>query len=145
MEDKEKKPDRPVWSLHRTRHPFFLLENGEEDWDLHEFSSPSGLTISEDDHHIYIEAALPGMRPSEIDMTFDKGTLWIKAEKREESKDRKRKYYRKALNTFSYQVTVPGDVDESKQPEAVCKDGVLLVSFSKKTTGPSKKIPIKEG
>ena len=145
MEEKGKKVERSIWPYRRNRHPFSLLENIEDDWDLQDFSSPTGLSVSEDDQHVYVEAALPGIRPEEIDMVFEKGVLWIKAEKRDEAEDKKKKYYRKALNTFSYQIAVPGDIDEAKQPEAICKHGVLQVIFSKKTSGPSKKIPIKEG
>ena len=144
MEEKNKKLERSLWTFHR-RHPFSVLENIEDDWDLHDFSSPSGLSVSEDDYHVFVEAALPGIRPEEIDMIFEKGILWIKAEKKEESEDKKKKYYRKALSTFSYQVAVPGDIDETKQPDATCKNGILRVAFAKKTAGPSKKIPIKEG
>jgi len=139
-----KEQDRPFWPFQRQRHPFSFLENIDDDWDLHDFTNSSGLTISEDDDHVFIEAALPGITPNEVDMTYDKGILWIKAEKEEEDK-KKRKYYRKALATFSYRVAVPGEVDESQDPEAICKNGVLKVTFRKKHKGTSKKIHIKEG
>lgn len=129
----------------RSRFPFSLFENIEDDWDFHEFTSPSGLSVSEDDQHVFIEAALPGIKIDEIEMTFDKGILWIKAEKKEETEDKKKKFYRKAMSSFSYRVAVPGEIEESKQPEASCKNGILKVTFSKTKGGTSKKIPIKEG
>jgi len=129
----------------RPRFPFSLFENVEDDWDLHEFSSPSGLGVSEDDNHVYIEAALPGIKTEEIDMVFDKGILWIKAEKEDETEDKKKKYYRKSMSSFSYRIAVPGDIDEFKEPDAICKNGVLKVTFFKTKKGLSKKIPIKEG
>lgn len=135
---------RPFWPFQRHRHPFSFLENMEEDWDLPDFTNSSGLSISEDDEHVFVEASLPGISPQEVDMTYDKGILWIKAEKIEEE-DKKKKFYRKALSTFSYRVAVPGDIDESKQPDAFCKNGILKVIFSKKHKGQAKKIPIKEG
>ena len=137
---------RSFWPRQRLRHPFSFLENVEDDWDLHEFTNPSGLTVSEDEAHVFVEAALPGIRSEEIEMIYDKGVLWIKAEKKEESEDKKKKYYRKALSTFSYRIAVPGEIEESKQPEAICKNGMLKVTFFKTDKkGPSKKIPIKEG
>lgn len=136
---------RHFWPFPRSRHPFSFLENVDDDWDLHEFTNPTGLTVSEDDEHIIVEAAIPGIRSDEIDMIYDKGILWIKAEKKEESENKKKKFYRKALSTFSYRIAVPGDTDESKQPDAICKNGILKVSFSKAHKGPSKKIPIKAG
>ena len=127
------------------RHPFSLFENIDDDWAFNEFSSPSGLTVSEDDAHVYVEAALPGIKIDEIEMVFDKGVVWIKGEKKEETEDRKKKFYRKAMSTFSYRVAVPGDVDESKEPNAVIKNGVLRVTFFKTKEARAKKIPIIEG
>ncbi|MCI0382108.1 MAG: Hsp20/alpha crystallin family protein [Chlamydiae bacterium] len=144
MGENKKIVPRSFWSFPRLRFPFSPFEN-EDDWDLQEFSSPSGLSVSEDDAHVYIEAAIPGIKPEEIEMTFDKGVLWIKAEKREETEDKKKKFYRKAMSTFSYRVAVPGDIEESKEPEATCKNGVIKITFLKAKKGPTKKIPIKPG
>lgn len=54
----------------------------EEDW-LAE-SGPSGLTVSEDEKNVYIEAAVPGLEPKDIEVNFHKGFLWIKGEAKEE-------------------------------------------------------------
>ena len=147
MAEEKNKMDHPrsFWSFPRARFPFSLFENVDDDWNVHEFISPSGLGVSEDEQHVYIEAALPGIKTDEIDMFFDKGVLWIKGEKKEESEDKKKKFYRRAMSTFSYRVAVPGNIDESKQPNAVCKNGVLKVTFFKTQKGVSKKIPVKEG
>lgn len=139
-EDLKKLESRSFW---KSRHPFSFLENIDDDWDLKEFSSPSGLSVSEDDQHVCVEAAVPGIRPDEIEMIYDKGILWIKAEKKEETEDKKRKFYRKAMSAFSYRIAVPGDIDEGKQPEATCKNGVLTVLFTKTNGGLPKKNPYK--
>ncbi|NGX39050.1 MAG: Acid shock protein [Chlamydiae bacterium] len=145
-EERDKKGEpRPFWSFPRSRLPFSFLESGDDDWDLHEFSSLSGLSVSEDDQHVYVEAAVPGIPSDQIEMFFDRGVLWIKAEKKDETEDKKKKYYRKAMRTFSYRVAVPGEVDESREPDALCKNGVLKVSFYKTKKGVAKKIPIKDG
>lgn len=110
------------------------------------FHESSGVSISEDEKHVYVEAAVPGICPEEIEMTYDKGMLMIKAEKKEESSDKNKKFYRKAYQKFFYNVVVPGNVDEAKSPEASCKDGILKVSFMKIHPGNvRKKIPIKKG
>lgn len=145
MAENKKFLPKSFWSFPRLRFPFSLLEDEENDWELQEFSSLSGLSVSEDDEHIYVEAALPGIKSEEVDMTFNKGILWIKAEKKEESEDKKKKYYRKAMSSFSYRIAVPSDVDENKEPEALCKNGVLKITFFKAKKGPSKKIQVKEG
>jgi HSP20 family protein len=144
MSENKKMVPRSVWSFPRLR-PFSMLEEFEDDWDLQEFSSLSGLSVSEDEAHVYIDAALPGLTPDEVDMTYEKGTLWIKGEKKEEAEDKLKKYYRKAMSHFSYRIAIPGDIDEGKEPEAVCKNGVLKITFFKSKKGSSRKIPIKKG
>ena len=51
----------------------------DEDWNL-PANQPSGLTISEDEKRVYVEAALPGVDPKNVEITFDKGIVWIKGE-----------------------------------------------------------------
>lgn len=130
------------WSFPTMRFPFSLFDDEEEGWPQ-EFSDTSGLSVYEDANNVYVEAALPGIRPEEIEMTFDKGVLWVKAEKKELEKDKSKKFYRKAIHSFSYRVAVPGNIDESKQPDATCKEGVLLVKFVKTQKTQPKRIPVK--
>jgi HSP20 family protein len=126
------------------RFPFSLFDEEEEGW-LQEFSDASGLSVYEDENSVYVEAAVPGIKPEEIETTFDKGVLWVKAEKREEEKDKNKKYYRKAVTAFSYRIAVPGNIDESKQPDASCKNGILKITFPKAQKTMAKKIPVKQG
>lgn len=134
---------RSLWSFPTMRFPFSLFDDEEEGW-LQEFSDASGLSVFEDENSVTVEAALPGIKPEEVEMTFDKGVLWIKAEKREEEKDKNKKFYRKAESSFSYRIAVPGNIDEGRQPDALCKNGILKVVFPKTQKGqPPKKIPVK--
>ncbi len=133
---------RSFWSFPPTRFPFSLFDEEEENW-LQEFSDASGLSVYEDEQAVTIEAALPGIKPEDVEMTFDKGVLWIKAVRKEEEKDKSRKFYRKAEGSFSYRIAVPGNIDESKQPDATCKEGILRVVFPKAQKNHTKKIPVK--
>lgn len=110
------------------------------DWDL-ATNTPSGLTISEDDRFVYVSANLPGVDPKDVEVTFDKGVVWIKGEMVEEEKDKK--YYRKASSSFSYRVAIPGDIDLDKEPEATSKHGIMTVKFVKKPRSQPKKITVK--
>lgn len=137
-----KAPPRSFWSFPTLRFPFSLFDDEEEGW-LQEFSDASGLSVYEDEQNVYIEAAVPGIKPEEIEMTFDKGVVWIKAEKKEEEREKNKKFYRKAVNVFSYRIAVPGNIDENKQPDAYCKNGILKVTIPKTQKVQLKKIPVK--
>ena len=76
---------------------------------------------------------------------YDKGILFIKADKKEETKDEGKKIYRKMNRHFFYQIPVPGRINENQLPEATCKDGMLKVCFSKVEESQKKKISIKKG
>jgi HSP20 family protein len=124
----------------------FLLPSFWEDEEefLPVTATPSGISIYEDDKNVYVEAAVPGIDPKNIEVTFDKGYLWIKGESKEEEKDTKKKYYRKAERSVSYRVAVPGEIDTAAEPEATYKHGVMTVAFPKSPKSQPKSIKVKE-
>lgn len=106
-------------------------------------SANDNLTVSEDEKNFYVEAALPGLKESEIEATIDENTLWIRGNKVEEESDKKKKYYRKASSTFSYSVALPRTIDDASEPEAKFKDGLIKITFPKKVETKSKQIKFK--
>ena len=116
--------------------------NDDDDW-LTTPTSPSGLSISEDENKVYIEASLPGIDPKNIEITFQDGYLWIRGEEKEEEKDKKRKYYRHSSKAFSYRVAVPGDIDNNIDPAATYRHGIMTVAFMKSPKSQPKNIQIK--
>src|SRR5262245_42117329 len=60
------------------------------------WTNETGITISEDNQNVYLEANLPGLRPEDIDVSFHQNTLWIKGERKEEQEDEDKKFYRRA-------------------------------------------------
>lgn len=111
----------------------------DNDWSQ-PLTAPSGLSVSEDDQSIYISAALPGVNPKNIEVTVDKGVVWIKGEVKEENKNKK--YYRKSTSAFSYRVAVPGEIDQNIEPKATAENGVMTVTFTKSPKSQPKKITI---
>src|SRR3989338_7108827 len=101
------------------RFPTLLEELDEE--LLPSTTTISGLSISEDDKNVYVEAAVPGIDPKNVDVTFNKGILTISGQKEEEEK--KKKFYRRASSAFSYRILVPGEIDPNKEPKAEAKNG----------------------
>ncbi len=115
-----------------------------DDVELSSFLPSSGLSISENDKHVFVEAAVPGIDPDRVEITYDKGVLWVKADQEREENNKDKKFYRKAASSFSYRVAVPGNIDESKEPEAVCKNGVMKITFAKLPEVQPKKISVKK-
>jgi|SRR3989344_798530 len=123
--------------------PFLSLPSVWEDIEemLPTTGNINGLSVSEDEQNIYISAAVPGVNPKDIDISLNKGVIWIKGESKEEEKGKK--FYRKATNAFSYRVTVPGEIDQNIEPEATYKNGIMTVTFVKSPKLKPKKITIK--
>lgn len=126
--------------------PFLSFPYFDDDfWSVDHHGHPSGLSLSEDEAHIYVEAHLPGLTEEDIEISMDQNMLSIRGEKKQEQKDEKKHYYKKASTSFSYSINLPGHVDERQEPEATYKDGVLKISFPKIAEESSaKKISIKK-
>lgn len=103
----------------------------------------NGLSVYEDKEAVYVEAWVPGLDPEDVDLTFEKGVLWIKGERKEENNNEKKYHYR-SDSTFSYRVSVPRRLDESSEPEASCKNGIITVRFTKSKSEQPRKIEIKK-
>lgn len=102
-----------------------------------------GLTVYDEKNDIIIEAAMPGLKNEEIEISLNKGVLWIKGEKKEEETDKDKKYYKKSLRSFSYSINLPDQIDETQEPKASYKDGILKISFQKEKKSEGKRIAIK--
>jgi len=89
------------------------LSNTADDWTS--IAPSSGLTVVEDDKNIYVEAFVPGVDPDKLDVTLEKGALSVRDG-----------------NLYSFYEVLPGEVDESAEPLAVYKNGVIKITFSKK-------------
>lgn len=119
-----------------------------EIWDdndswLSDPSTQNGLSLSEDEKNIYVEAAVPGIDPKDVEITFQDNYLWIRGTAKDEEQDKKKKYYRKTSRSFSYRVAVPGDIDSTKEPEATYRHGIMTVSFPKSPKVQPKKIQLR--
>lgn len=124
------------------RLPIIASDLWEDLTDLTPFNGAiSGLSVFGDDKNVYVEAAVPGVDPKKVEVLFDKGILWIKGEAEEEKNGKK--FYRKASSSFSYRITVPGEIDWKTEPNATCKNGLMKISFTKSSKAQPKKIEVK--
>ena len=106
------------------------------------------VDIVEYDKSYQVTAELPGMEEKDIDVKFADGVLTIKGEKREESEEKKKDYYRseRRFGAFQRSFRVPDGVEPNKI-EATVKNGVLTVLLPKSDDAKKreKKIEIKKG
>lgn len=116
----------------------------DDDWITMPSTQNTGLSVSEDENKVYVEASLPGINPDNIEVTYQDGYVWVHGEVKEQEKDKKRKYYRQSAQSFSYRVAIPGDVDSNIEPEATHKNGVMTITFAKSPTSQPKRIKVKQ-
>lgn len=127
--------------------PFSFLEDlGDMSWfpniPAAWTSTGQGLSIFEDDNSVTVEAALPGLNESDIEITCEKGSLMIRGEKKEKEEDKKRRYFRRSSKSFMYHVTVPGSIDEQSEPAAEFKNGMVSITFKKQKKTEAKRISL---
>jgi HSP20 family protein len=103
-------------------------------------SEAVGSSVYEDKDNIYVEAALPGLKKTDIKITYEKGIIWISGERKDERGDVK--YHVKSSEKYSYRIMIPNRIDENKKPEATCHDGILKVKFAKSQGDKTKTIEI---
>jgi len=106
------------------------------------------VDIKENDKEIKVTAELPGMDENDIDVTLSDDSLTIKGEKKEETEDKGKDYYRTECRYGSFHRVIPlsAEVDESKV-KADFKKGVLKLRLPKTAEAQKsrKKIEIKSG
>lgn len=106
-----------------------------------ESQNSRGLSISEDNHKIYIEAPVPGVKPEDIEVTLDPKSrkLLIHAEVKEQ---REVKYHIRGQKSFYYELPLSNEM-KSDKINAICKDGVLHIDLEKSPANKPLKIDVK--
>lgn len=123
-----------------------------DDWgSMLQTTSPMQLpttdVYTEDDKQLVVEAHLPHFEDSDVDVSVDKGTLVIRAEKHEKEEDKKKnkKYVvRESSSSFYRRFRLPEHADEDNI-SAHMEKGVLKVTVPFKELPTPKRIQIKAG
>ena len=88
-----------------------------------------------EDKELVVEAHLPHFEDKDVDVSVDRGTLEIRAEKHEKEEDKDKKYViRESSSSFYRRIALPAHVDEGKI-KAHLDNGIL------KVTVPFKELP----
>ncbi|HEX7128178.1 MAG TPA: Hsp20/alpha crystallin family protein [Thermodesulfobacteriota bacterium] len=102
------------------------------------------LDVSETRDAIVVKAEVPGIDPSQIEVTLEEGLLTIKGEKTEEKEAKEEQVYRKerVYGAFARAIRLPAAVDAAKV-DATFKNGVLTVTLPKTPAAKGKTIQVK--
>jgi HSP20 family protein len=104
------------------------------------------LDVHETADHIVVTAALPGMKPEDLDITITGQNLTLRGElKADEEVEREQYIYReRRLGSFNRSVQLPMRVDGDKA-EASFKDGILTLRIPKADEVKPRQIRINAG
>ncbi len=106
----------------------------------------NNLDVYETEDEIVVRANVAGVPADNVEVVFEKGVLWIKAEKEEETKDKNRQHYAKSTWSYAYRVVLPNAsmIDQNHEPEAEVENGVVTIRFKKTEASKPKKLKVKE-
>ena len=90
------------------------------------------INISEDEKSYQIDAELPGVKKENIAIDYSKDLLTIRAEKKEQTEDKKKNYHRveSCYGEFLRSVQIPKSIDY-ENVKAKFEDGVLKIELPK--------------
>jgi len=90
------------------------------------------LDVYENDDAVVVKAALPGVRPDEVDISVTDDILTIKGETKSEEETKDGSYHRRELRygAFARSIALPTLVDHEKA-EATFENGILTITLPK--------------
>jgi HSP20 family protein len=116
------------------------------DWNI-----PSGIErgfpkvdIIDHDKVVEVQAALPGVKKEDLDVTINNQTITIRTSTKEEKKEEEKgKYFRREITRGEFQRTLslPENVDDANA-KASFKDGILTITIPKTEKSKRKTIEI---
>ena len=96
-----------------------------------EEQAPKVNVIDREDE-VVIEAALPGVKKEDIEVSLGDESVTIKASTRKEQSEEKGDYHRREISTGEYMRTLPlGAAVDRDNAQAAYKDGVLTLTLPK--------------
>ena len=101
------------------------------------------LDVYETDNAIVVKAAVPGVKPEDIEVTLTGDLLTIKGEFKSEQNEEKRNYVRqeRRSGSFARQVTLPAGVD-ANACQANFENGLLTLELPKVAEAKAKSIKV---
>lgn len=137
-------PYREMASMRRAMDRLFENTFGEEWSQAQEWSLP--LDVVEDENSYMVKASIPGVKPDDLDITYNKGALTIKGELKDESEVTKGQYHLRERRSgmFTRTISLP-DTVKAEDIEADYQDGILTLKLPKSEEIKPKRIQITPG
>ena len=104
------------------------------------------LDLSETEDGYRVEVAVPGLKPEDLQITFENNVLAIKGQLRQESEDKKRNYHRSERRYGSFQRTIalPSTV-KADAIQAALSNGILQLDIPKAEEVKPRRITVQVG
>jgi HSP20 family protein len=124
--------------------PFVTLPSllsGWEQFPATTFRAPLDVQRTEGGYRL--QAALPGFKPEDVDVTLEQGTLTITARRSEDEETRQGRYLRREVFSGSYRrrLALPAEVT-AEDITATLENGVLTVDVKHAPESRAVKIPV---
>jgi HSP20 family protein len=102
------------------------------------------LSICEDGERVYIEMDVPGMKIDDIELTMEKGQLWIRGKRSPGETEKKRLHDERAYGQFQRVIALQDAVDPGSV-DAALREGVLYITLTKRREYQPFRIEVKQG
>jgi HSP20 family protein len=136
-------PFREVMGLRRAMDRLFddALVSSSNEWQP--VAWHLALDVIENDNEYVVKASVPGLKPEDLDITYDNKVLVIKGEMKEEKDIEEGSYQlrERRYGSFSRSLTLPSNV-KADQIQASYTDGVLRLQLPKAEESKPKRIAI---
>ncbi len=102
------------------------------------------LNVSEDKDNLYVRAELPGIQPSDLEISVEGDTLTLRGERKSPEAEANVSYHRREreFGRFRRSLTLPTRIDVDKV-EAVFQNGILKITLPKAEEVRPKQITVK--
>ncbi len=121
-----------------------LMENSlGEEWDQQAREWSLALDVIENEDSYLIKATVPGVKPEDLEITFNKGMLTIRGELKDEAEQTQGQYHlrERRYGAFSRSVTMPANV-KADDIQADYQGGILTLSLPKAEEAKPKRIQV---
>lgn len=114
-----------------------------EDWPITSAGFVPALDVYQDNENVYVETPLPGIDPSNVNISIENDVLTIEGKSEKKSEVDEKNYYRKEIRSGSFHraVALPAAVN-GEGANAEYKDGVLKITIPKEERAKPKQIKI---